>query len=505
MIGNKVWTVAQARQSDQTATKAGVPFLSLMELAGRRAADVVASYARGEPIAVLVGPGANGGDGLVLARHLARTTPVGVIIPGKSPGFPGAEDLIRAARAYGAEILDEAAGRTWMQRARILVDGLLGTGFHGRLQEVPGFSLLEAAGALRIPVYAIDLLSGVNGDSGAYSGPELAVAGTVTFGAAKWGHFGYPGTLLTGKLWVADIGLPDTAGSGRWMTPAMARAMVKDPVATVSKYGRGRVAVLGGSPGMSGAPVMAAWAALKTGAGLVDLMVPRGIGRHVNAPTPLMVWSAEETGDGALNPGEKDWDRIRRADAVVFGPGAGRHLDPRLLDRLVAEEKPLVIDADGLNLLARHPRALPARVVLTPHSGEMGRLLGSEADAVDGDRRQAVLSFADRFGDAGVLLKGRHSLAMAERFIVVNTTGGPELATAGSGDVLAGVIGALLAQGLPPRDALALGAYLHGWAGHHAVSRHGRAVTALDLIEALGSAWQSVEKEHTPKDLPERI
>ncbi|MDA8194050.1 MAG: NAD(P)H-hydrate dehydratase [Thermaerobacter sp.] len=499
-----VWTVAESRARDAEATAAGVPFLSLMERAGGFVAEAVRRRPGTRRVLILAGPGANGGDGLVAARLLARQMPVTLCVPGRFPGFLGAAELLRAAQAYGADVVTAEDGLRALETADLVVDGLLGTGFRGEWGEVPGREILERTADRGIPVYAIDILSGVAADTGEYGGPPVPVEATITFGAPKWGHFGHPGALRTGRLLVADIGLAGGAAGGRWMHPDLAAASLRPPDRLGSKFGRGRVIVLGGSAAMPGAPVMAGYAALRAGAGLVELLVPASLAGRLGAPAPLIVHPGGETREQTLSPSESDWRRVARASALVVGPGLGRRIPPGFLDRVLGLGLPTVLDADGLGLLARYPRRVGRHVVLTPHSGEMARLLQRTVPAVDGNRRQALLDAVERY-DAGVVLKGAFTLSGAGETVTVNTSGGPELATAGTGDVLAGIVAAFLAASLPSAQAMALGAYLHGWAGTHAADRQSRAVTALDVIDSLGAAWKSLQQKDWPAGAPRQV
>lgn len=491
MASRSVWTVAESRAEDAWAAARGVPPLSLMELAGARAADFLVGEGLPGRILVLVGPGANGGDGLVAVRHLARHTDVRFALMGGMPRFAGAEGLLRAAMAYGARMVPETEFAEL--DADWVVDAVFGTGFHGTLGDAIG--VWDRIAARGTPVYALDILSGMDGDSGEYAGPVTAAA-TLTFGATKWGHWGYPGAARSGRIAVLDIGLRESGlpVGGQWMAAGWARARLPRLGVLGHKYRRGRVMVVGGSAAMAGAPQLAAEAALRTGAGLVDMLVPRGILSRLAVPAPIMVRGCRETADHALNPGPQDWEYLARADVIVFGPGLGTSVGAELLRDVLALGKMTVIDADGLRLLPGIDRkAGGGKVILTPHSGEAARLLDTTAEAVDRDRRQALGQLVQRYR-AGVVLKGCCTLTGSGGMVTVNTSGGPELATAGSGDVLAGVVGALAAQGLDSDAAMALGAYAHGWAGDLAAARLGRGMTAKDVIDALPRAWRRIEQ-----------
>ena len=500
-----VWTVDEARAHDREATMQGVPFLSLMERAGAAVAQLVTTHEGiGRQFLILVGPGANGGDGLVAARLLARHNQVTVALLNGHPRFAGSAQLMQAAEAFGAIMTDNRGASEVLEGPLdAVIDGVLGTGYHGGWQGIPGQAVLEDVSRQKVPVYAIDILSGVDANTGEYDGPWQNVRATVTFGAPKWGHFCQVGATLTGQLTVADIGFATTSSGGQWMHPALAATFRPEISEWGHKFQKGRVVVVGGSRGMVGAPLLSGRAALKTGAGLVDVMIPQKAIGAMAAPLSLMVWPASDTPDGHLHLRTRDWERLAYADGIVVGPGMGRKAGAGMLHRLIKIGKPMVIDADGLSLLARSPHlrtAIDSRVVLTPHSGEMARLLERTPQNVEQNRPQAVKDAIALFG-ASILLKGPYTLSSTESHMMVNTSGGSELATAGSGDVLAGIIGALLVGGCPPYRAMALGAYLHGWAGYHAAQTQGT-VTAEDIIEGIGMAWQSIKQRKWPRRAP---
>ncbi len=498
---HQIWTVEQARQSDEGAQQLGVAFLSLMEVAGAKAAAFFTPRLAGKSGLVLCGKGHNGGDGLVAARYLAHHKSLDICFPFGEPQFEGASGLLRAAVQAGARTvsLKDAAAR--LSEYFWVVDGLFGTGFHGKIDHDEFRQLWDAVAQRAIPVAALDILSGVNADDGHYEGPAVQVDSTVTFGAAKWGHFSSPGVQLAGELAVADIGLPTRAPDegAQWISPAWAKRQAPAPDPFTYKYRRGRVAVVGGSRPMPGAPVLSGLAALRAGAGLVQLIVPADAAHLVPTEPALMVWPSEGHGELTVS----DIEQLQRADVIVWGPGMGPTASTQGLDQVIALGKPLVIDADGLGVLgASGPRPLPPGSVLTPHSGEMGKLLQLSAQQVDADRREAFAMACKRYG-ASVILKGPYTIAGLGH-AYVNTANTPALATAGSGDVLSGIVAALLAApgARDPSGRAALACYLHGWAGIHAERNHGAAVIATDIIGAIGLAWRSIRAEEIPPGLP---
>ncbi len=493
-----VWTAEESRAHDKRAQELNIELSWLMENAGARAAYYLLPELSG-PGLILVGKGHNGGDALVAARHLARHLDVSIVMPLGRPSFALGESLLQAAVSYGAKVVDSV---TNLSSYHWVVDGVFGTGFHGSVTNQDFNRLWHLLSQNKIPLYALDILSGIDADSGAYNLESVQAAKTLTFGAAKWGHFGYPGSRFGGQLVVLDIGLPDMrALSGYWLNPLWARQRVSGRDFYTHKYRRGTVAVVGGSESMPGAPVLAALAALKTGAGLVELFVPETILNRIQAPTPLLVRGIKVHSGWEFS--SEDRERLRRADIIVVGPGLGPHVHPPLLRDISSLNKPLVVDADALRLLTEDTAVvLPSGSVLTPHAGEMGRLLGMSSQEVDEFRYRAVRQAVSHF-KVSVILKGPFSLTGAKG-VFVNTVNTPSLATAGSGDVLSGIVAALLAKS-PPNESgeeAAFATYLHGWAGIWAERDQGLSVVATDIIAALGKAWDSVREGEIPPSLP---
>lgn len=500
MNGNEIWTAAEARAHDGWAVAHGVEAAWLMEVAGAKAAADFEQWAPSGPVAVVVGTGQNGGDGLVMARNLAPRRPVRVVLLRGVPTFPHAERLVRAAQAWGARVDGEDGLDAALEEARVLVDAILGTGLKGAPRDWAA-GAIERMMAAQKPVYALDIPSGLDADTGQAAGPVIAAARTVTFGAVKWGHWCYPGAGLCGALVVADIGLGGDPSGARWVDPATAAAWVKPLDPGGHKYRRGRVAVVGGAPGMPGAPVMAAEAALRAGAGVVELFVPSGLLSRVRPDWSLLVHGTGESPSGGLALTDADLTRLANADAIVFGPGLGPDVEPANLSKILALAKPTLIDADGLRLIPHLGAQLGPEVVWTPHEGEMARLLGQTSGAVAAARREAFQSGLDRFAGC-LVLKGPHTISGTSAQKWVNTSGVAELATAGSGDVLSGIIAGLMAQGYGIPEAAALGVYLHGWAGFFAAEALGRTMSATDVSAHLADAYRAVQTGKRPPGLP---
>lgn len=493
MLG-AVWTLEEARSADQQAVASGVPYGALLAQAGLQLARFVQHRVPDGRVVVLTGPGSNGGDGWVAARHLARVRPV-TVIPVAAPHFPDAENWASAARAAGVSI---SSSQQDLSGAAVVVDAIYGTGFHGAVKESPAGPWLKAVSERGLPVIHVDLPSGVDTNSGQYDGPELRSLATLTMGAAKWGLVSYPGAEGSGDLVVADIGLFSDHSTAHFTDARWAKNAAPGMTRTGHKYDRGHVVVIGGSAAMPGAPVLAGLAALGAGAGLVELVVPRGTWGRVAVSPALIVHGVEETADGSLRLSDTLVKRAARADALVIGPGLGPAASPTLLDALSQLTVPAVLDADGIRLYARTGAGLGPKWVFTPHAGEMGALLGKSAQEVNRNRRQALLD-AVQMTSRAVLLKGLYSLIGSPTGpIQVNPTGSSALATAGSGDVLSGMVASLMAQGLTPVDALALACYWHGLAGELGEAERGISLTSVDLVDYLAPAWRMIQQEKAP-------
>jgi ADP-dependent NAD(P)H-hydrate dehydratase / NAD(P)H-hydrate epimerase len=448
----------------------------LMECAGAEAARALLErYGDGVGVSVLCGPGNNGGDGFVVARHLHVVgVSVGVCVDAAPESTTADARTMRAAcTAFG---VPERAPES----ADVLVDALFGSGFRGRLEGAAEALVIRANG-LPAPIVALDVPSGVDGLSGRVEGVAIEAALTLAFHGRALGTAIEPGRGCAGEVLELPIGLPAAlAGPPRALRmDAADLALVPARSRTGSKYDAGGVLVVGGSPGMSGAPALAALAALRAGAGVVWVCVPEGEHAAVAAHGPELMVHGDLAAGRVL-------ELASRARAVVAGPGLGRAPEvTALVDALVREvEAPLLLDADALFALSGRLETLAARrgpTALTPHAGELGRLLGRDSAAIADARLASVREAAERSG-AAVLLKGPDTLIAApgEPLRVVETAV-PQLATAGAGDVLAGAAGALCARGLPPAEALALAAVAHGSAARLAVAELG-GIVATDLL-----------------------
>ena len=488
-----LFEAAEMRAADAWAIdEQGVPSLDLMERAGVGLARVTAAEARAGPVRVVVGKGNNGGDGLVVARLLRED--------GHDVEVLAAVDLsdLRGDARANLERLPgtppEPFARERLDGSGVVVDALLGTGFEGSPRE-PLASAIAAINAQDAPVVACDVPSGVNASSGEVEGEAVRAAATATFHGPKLGLYVEPGKEHAGRVETVEIGIPRGA-------PGAARGgLISERVLELyprrsrsgSKFASGVVVVAGGSLGLTGAPTMAARSAQRAGAGYVQVAVPGPVQPAVDLRLLEQMSRGLPDAHGFHTPQgvQVVEERAARAGAVVLGPGLGRDEGAQEFARGVAGRvgAPLLVDADGLNAHAGGLelfREREAPTVLTPHEGELGRLLELDAEEVARHRLAYAREAAER-SEAVVLLKGDDTIvALPGGEVAVNPGGSPALATAGTGDVLSGLIGALLAKGLPAFEAACLGALAHVLAARVAADRLGPDhVMAGDVIDAL--------------------
>ncbi len=477
----------------------GVPSLDLMERAGTGLARSVVRTAHRGPVRVVIGKGNNGGDGLVAARLLREEgRPVDVLSLAPLEDLRG-DAAANLERLPGAPPAPFEAGS--LEGSAVIVDAVLGTGFSGEVRE-PAAGAIAAMNGQDAPVVACDVPSGIDATTGEVAGEAVRAAVTATFHGPKVGLYVAPGAHHAGEVEVVEIGVP------RGAPAPSATGLISERVLKLyprrrrdgSKFSSGTVVVAGGARGLTGAPTMAALAAQRSGAGYVQVAVP------ASAETVLqlrlleaMTHGLEEEG-GHHTPAGVDalLALAERAGAVVLGPGLGRSDGAVAFARRAAREieAPLLIDADGLNAHAGALEDLlerPAATVLTPHEGEMGRLLGRDTEEVARRRLAAAREAAERSGCV-VLLKGDDTIVAAPGGPVAVSRGAtPALATAGTGDVLSGAIGALLAKGLGAFEAAALGTFAHARAGLAAAAFHGADhVIAGDVIECLPAGFDNL-------------
>jgi len=515
----KLTTAAEMRAIDRDAvTQYGMPSLLLMENAGRAVAACAleACAGRGRRVLVLCGKGNNGGDGFVAARHLwNHGLHVTCVLAGQPGDLHGdAQTNFDLATRLGVRIV---AFEEWgealdclLREADVVIDALLGTGFQGEPRGSVSAAIQALAGSKRACVIAVDVPSGLDADTGRLASLHVRADHTVTFGLPKIGLATYPGRGAAGELLVANISLPRPLLERpdlqvEWLDADRMRDLWSPRPADAHKGNAGRLFVLAGSVGMTGAATFACDAALRAGAGLVTLGIPASLNAILEAKlTEAMTIPLSETETQAHSPvslhAVRAW--LDRVDALAVGPGVGR--DARtgtLLRNLVREcPIPLVVDADGLNLLSpADENTFPSHAVLTPHPAEMARLLGTETAEVQSNRLEVAKTAAARLGCVIVLKGAATVVAHPDGHAAINSSGGPALATGGTGDVLTGMLAACLARGLAPYDAAIAAVFMHGVAGEIVGERFGApGGVAGDVVQSIPDALRRLRAGEIP-------
>ncbi len=551
----RVSTAREMAEIDQATIATGVTGLELMERAGEAMTELVLDFlheheddhvhgpgcghelpvtvlaegpagVRPTGVLVICGKGNNGGDGLVVARLLAEgDCPVSVMLLARPT------ELSADARANFELLTDDVAvfmpePEDWAEAftelaetADMVVDAILGTGIVPPLRG-PYIDLIRNINDAGVPCLALDIPSGVGGDDGRIDPVAVAADLTVTVGLPKRGLLLAPGRDFAGDIEVVDIGFPEEICEAHtpdvhWLPRLEYLALLPARTSVSHKYKFGSLLVVAGSRAFGGAATLAGMGALRSGVGLVSLVVPRGLETAMRVSLPEALTNAvPETDQGTIAPLAEDvFSALSSGSkALVVGPGlAGdTETDQWVCDLVAAQTTPLVLDADGLNAFARldrEPRFGTDQVILTPHAGELSRLVGLTSDEVDRRRFELVAEYARKW-NVVLMLKGAPSLIAApDGRVFINASGDDALARAGSGDVLSGLLGGLLAQGLSALDAALLGAYLHGLAGTAAArGLSSRSVLVREVATAIGPVFEEMEKEaSTAAELRERI
>jgi len=538
----KILTADEMRRLDRlTSERAGVPSRQLMENAGRHVAEfLLGQFPSAKRVTILCGKGNNGGDALVAARHLLKQglQPRVALLAAPSELKGDAQANFEAYRQAGGSVEALPGLPEWEKhRAALLdcdvvVDGLLGTGITGAVEGYFRAVIADMnAPGRRFRVLAVDIPSGLPSDSGEPLGEAVRADATITFTAPKRGQIFPPNCTRVGTLGVAPIGTPEELYAGDpalFLNLITARQLARLPLrrpATAHKGDFGHVLLAAGSRGKTGAAALGGKAALRMGAGLVTVATPGSVLPIVAALVPeIMTEPLSETESGAVSSQALDYGRFAKLlegkTILAMGPGLTTHPETTAFVRAVLEQfdLPLVLDADALNALVgqlevlRRRRVHPERVhrerarqvVLTPHPGEMGRLLGTTSAEVERRRVEVAQRFARDY-EVFVILKGYRTLVAApDGQVYVNPTGNPGLASGGAGDVLTGMVAAAVAQwgASALGDALCLAVYLHGLAGDLAAAAQGeQALIASDIIEALPRAWKALG-EKIERDVP---
>jgi len=515
----KVATAQQMAELDRLSTqKYGIPAAVLMENAGRCCAEKILRILEekvGAPeeasVAVVCGRGNNGGDGFVVARYLHnRGVYVEVFLLDEEERLsPDARMQYEILKRLDVErrVIRDAEGvedlRAFLEEVHLCVDAILGTGLSSPLAGLVR-EVVEVINLSMAPVYAVDVPTGIDATTGRILGEAIRADYTGTFGLLKLGHVLLPGSLHCGETDIFDIGIPSRAiFDVDIKTEALDEQVVKSMLAVrppdFHKGDAGRVFVIGGSPGLTGAPCLAGQAAMRMGAGLITVVVPGSLRPIVEAKLmEVMSLGIPDEGRGFFTRemAAEVLERIARADVVVLGPGLGTH--PGTAD-FVAElvpriRVPFLVDADGLNALAGRPgilRSAAAPCILTPHPGEMSRLTGESVEAIEASRIGAARHLAEE-NNVTVILKGaRTVIATPKGDVFINTTGNPYMASGGMGDALSGMVAALASQGLSPTDAACAGVFLHGMSADLLLRRHPMSpISATDVIENIREAVQ---------------
>ncbi len=514
----KLLSAQESRELDRLSRdKHGIVPYQLMTSAGEAVARCCAREWFGallRPVLVVAGKGNNGGDGLVAARRLKQDgARVIVLLLARATELKG-----DAARALGEwqqvggetrEVETAATLADVASSAGLIIDAIFGTGLNAPVRGLAG-EAIDIINRSAAPVVAVDIASGVNADDGAIMGAAVNASLTVTFGLPKFGHVSYPGAACCGRLEVVDIGfapqaLAEIAPKGQWLELAEMHALWPDRALAAHKGMFGHPLIIAASRGKSGAALLAARGALRVGAGLVTLAAPETALTGVHGACPELMTEPMPESEGHFAAAQtiaRLAVALRGKNVLVAGPGIGVNTDTKqlveyLLTEGAAPERPLVLDADGLNAVAdmgcHIVRKAKGPVLLTPHPGEMARLLKLGTAEVNANRIGAARRLCEETG-AVTLLKGARSvIASPDGALYVNSSGNPGMGTPGMGDVLSGVIGGLLGQGLAPRDAMAFGVFLHG----HAADRVARSLgpvgfIAGDVIEELPRALADV-------------
>ena len=516
----KIVTSSQMRELEQGAETRGVSTDRLMQNAGlavaQRARNTLGEV-RGEHVTIIIGPGNNGGDGLVTARHLTHWgARVHVYLCARrKEGDPLLEELRDLVVDIGevAEAGENAAYVRALAMSSLVLDAVLGTGRSRPLEGAPriALTLVQEAKQRRpqLRLLALDVPSGLDADTGAADPATPSADVTVTLGFPKVGLFTFPGVAMVGRLEIADIGIPEDLGQDvplELATPELVRTLLPERPPGANKGTFGRVMVVAGSSQYIGAAYLACSGAIRAGAGLVTLATPRSLVPIIAAQVPEVTYLPLQESEWGVPEGTMSANSIIEAiqgyDALLIGCGLGQAPATAKMLRHVLKALPpdlehrVVVDADGLNILAKTSnwwKEVPRDAVITPHPGEMSRLSGSSVEEIQGDRIASARDGASRWGKT-VLLKGAYSVAAGTQGqVLLNPFANAVLATAGTGDVLAGMLASLLGQGLNPLDATAAAAYLHGAAGELVRERLGDAgATASDLLPCIPSAIRNL-------------
>ncbi len=497
----KACTAERMRLADKAATEyGGVPGIVLMENAGLACVRELEKLGvSGKRVAVFCGKGNNGGDGFVIARHLLNMGVDCEIFLVSGNNFSGDAlinyEILEKMGTKFSHIDEDEDLKYKILSFDIVVDAIFGTGISGEITGVPK-TVIEAINEYARFVLSVDIPSGVNADNGSIAGVAVKADMTVTFAAYKLGMLAFPGADCCGKIKLSDISIPEYILEDintNIIDEAFAKSLMPRRCDNSHKGDYGKLLIIGGSKGMTGAPAMAAEAAIKCGCGLVSVAIPESLNAIMEVKLTEAMTIPMSDSDGAFSEEatEKLISILGGYDAVCFGPGIGRSdaIGILLSEILKVSKVPVLIDADGLYALSKNPEMLEncgCDVILTPHEAEFARLINSDAEDVRKNRLSHSLRFCDEFGVV-LVLKGSKTVVTAptsEQYI--NIKGNNGMATGGSGDVLSGMIGAYLARGMSAQDSAVLGVFCHASAGDKAAETVGKdSLSACDIIDAI--------------------
>lgn len=525
----KIVTARQMAELDRvTIHTYGIPALVLMENAGRSCTEWILRILEekvGGPqeasVAVVCGKGNNGGDGMVIARHLHnRGAYVEVFLLSEEDALSAdARTQYEILRRMDVEIrvIRDTEGvedlRTYLEEVHLCVDAIFGTGLSSPLSGIVR-EVVEVINLSMAPVFAVDIPTGIDATTGRIMGEAIRAESTGTFGLLKLGHVLLPGSIHCGETEIYDIGIPQRAVfDAQIKTEALDEQVVKSMLSVrppdFHKGDAGRVHIVGGSPGMTGAPCLAGSAALRMGAGLITVVTPESLRPIVEAKQmEVMTHGIPDEGTGYFTPGMIPalMEVLSKADVIVVGPGLGMtDTMPAFVKELISRIKvPFLLDADALNALSGEADILQgatAPCILTPHPGEMARLMKETIESIEAARIDSARHLAEEERVTVILKGARTVVATPKGDIFINTTGNPYMASGGMGDALTGMIAALASQGLSPNDAACAGVYLHGMSADLLVRDHPMTpVTATDVIGNIRGALQQILGEPPPKE-----
>lgn len=498
----------EMRSLDCAATEIGmIPSIILMENAALSCVSELKKdfNLKKSRVAVFCGKGNNGGDGLAIARHLFNMGVKVTVYLVNGNEFSGDAlinyDIVKASDIPVDTITDTDGFEYEIRSYDIVIDAILGTGIKGTVRGI-AFDVIRLINENARYTLSVDVPSGINSDSGDICGICIKADKTVTFAAYKIGMFMFPASDYTGEILVADISIPEKVIEMQNLQinvtdDRFVRSVISDRDNNTHKGDYGKLLIIAGSKGMTGAAYLASMAALKSGAGLITLACPQSVHNIMETKTTEVMTFPVGDNDGhmAYTAASSLVSRAKTADAILIGPGIGRFNDTTEVVKTVLRNAnvPVIVDADALYAVSQDKELLrdcTCDLIFTPHAMEMSRLTGLDIDYIEENRIQVSREFSEEIG-ATLLLKGHHSIVTSPSLRqYINNTGNPGMASGGSGDVLSGIIAALVARGIDGTKAASSAAYIHGLAGDIAKDRYGvESMTAVDILNCLPEAF----------------